>query len=131
MGNPTIVYCPYCGEEAKLVDSSVIYKQSYGMMWLCEQCDAYTGCHKSSKTFKPLGTLAKKELRDLRKDVHSSFDPLWKRGIMNRSEAYAWLANQMNLETKCCHVAMFDESKCRLAISIIEEFRSRKNKIIS
>ena len=37
------VYCPYCGKEAELIDSSVIYGRSYGMAYICFGCDAYVG----------------------------------------------------------------------------------------
>ncbi len=130
MGNPTVVYCPYCGDKANLVDSSVVYKQSYGMIWLCEPCDAYTGCHRSSTRFKPLGTLANKKLRELRKETHKVFDPIWRKRKMSRSEAYHWLARQMEIDPKKCHVAMFDEFKCKIAITIIKNF-NEENKIIS
>lgn len=115
------VFCPYCGNHALLVDSSRIYKQSYGMMWLCEPCDAYTGVHKSSPRFAPLGTLAKYELRELRKQVHAIFDPLWKKGKMTRNEAYAWLANRLGITKDVCHVAMFDEARCKQALLILKE----------
>jgi len=42
--------CPYCKGETKYVDSSLVYGRSYGMMYLCEPCDAYVGVHhKTSK----------------------------------------------------------------------------------
>ena len=114
------VYCPYCGNAAELVDSSVVYPQSYGMMWICMPCDAYTGVHRSSPTFKPLGTLAKKDLRKLRQQVHHMFDPLWKNGSRTRNEAYAWLAERMNLPKEKTHVAMFSESQCKMALKILD-----------
>jgi hypothetical protein len=115
-----IVYCPYCTKQAALVDSSIIYKSSYGFIWLCQNCDAYTGVHKSSRTFKPLGTLANKETRELRKKVHALFDPYWKGGKMTRDQAYVKLASMLNIDKKICHVAMFDEVRCRQAIHLLQ-----------
>jgi len=87
---------------------------------MCYKCDAYTGVHKSSPTFQPLGTLAKKELRALRSQVHALFDPLWKNKKMSRNEAYAWLSEQLNIPSQQTHVAMFDETRCRRAIQILK-----------
>lgn len=113
------VFCPYCGKAAELIDSSAVYQRSYGMIWMCKPCDAYTGVHASSPTFKPLGTLAKAPLRKMRSEVHKLFDPLWKKGKMSRNEAYSWLADQMNKTKETTHVAMFDEADCKKAISVL------------
>lgn len=116
MGNVAKVQCPYCGSDAALADSSEIYGSSYGHIWICRPCDAYTGVHKSSPTFKPLGTLAKKELRVLRKAVHGKLDPIWQKKRMTRSQVYSWLASVMELRDSEAHVAKFDEIKCRKAL---------------
>ncbi len=113
------VYCPYCGNAAELVDSSAVYQRSYGMIWMCKPCDAYTGVHSSSPTFKPLGTLAKKELRALRRKAHALFDPMWQSKKMTRSEAYSQLAKLMNLPKEKTHVAMFSEDQCKEAIRVL------------
>ena len=85
------VYCPYCGKEAELIDSSVIYGRSYGMAYICFDCDAYVGTHKGTE--KPLGRLANAELRKWKMRAHDAFDPIWKsrkmsvrkRGIFKQS----------------------------------------------
>lgn len=44
--------CPYCGAEAQLMDSEVIYGRSFGYAWVCSNfpsCDSYVGCHPSTK----------------------------------------------------------------------------------
>lgn len=69
--------CPYCKRTAVLVDSEIIYRRSYGMIWTCDNCDAYVGCHKG--TIKPLGTLANFALRWKRILTHQMFDALWKK----------------------------------------------------
>lgn len=69
-----------------------------------------------------------------RKDVglaknlaHSWFDCLWEEGWMQRHEAYAWLANEMEIPEEECHFWKFDVGMCEAAIAIIEpkliEFR--------
>lgn len=111
------VICPYCKQPCKLVDSQVIYGTSYGMMYLCELCDAYVGCHNNSKGHKPLGTPANSELREWRKKVHKHFDPLWKDGRMKRKDAYRDLAKFLNIKTKDCHIAMFGIETCKIALN--------------
>lgn len=119
MKKEVIVWCPYCGRKAKLVDSQEVYKQSYGMLWICKECDAHTGCHRSSKVHKPLGTLAKAPLRKLRQQAHAAFDPMWYKGGITRSKAYEWLGHQMNLPKERCHISMFNEEQCKKLIRLL------------
>lgn len=112
------VNCPYCSSEAKLIDSSEVYSKSYGFMWICWKCDARTGCHASSSTHKPLGTLAKPELRKLRQQAHDVFDPLWKNKTFSRNSAYKWLAGRMNITKEKCHISMMSEAQCKQVIEL-------------
>mgnify|MGYP001573516870 CR=1 FL=1 len=114
----TIPRCPYCGERAKLTDSAHVYGgRSYGLIWDCRPCDAYVGVHKGTSV--ALGRLANAELRRLKIKAHAAFDPLWKSGKMKRTDAYSLLAERMNIAKRNCHVGMFDEAQCRLAISVM------------
>lgn len=109
--------CPYCGAEAVWRDSSVVYGQDYGKVWICSNypaCDAYVGCHGGTKT--PLGRMANAELRAWKKKAHAAFDPLWQRGRMDRSEAYGWLAAELALPSAECHIGMFDIEMCERVI---------------
>lgn len=115
------VFCPYCGRQAELVDSKVIYGKSYGhKVYLCRNCMAYVGCHKG--TDKPLGRLANAELRRWKMEAHAAFDPLWKYGRFKgkRNAAYAWLAQKMGLPVEKTHIGMFDVAECQRAIQIIK-----------
>jgi hypothetical protein len=116
------VICPYCGRQAKFVDSKVIYGRSYGMIYLCKDCDAYVGVHKG--TDKPLGRLADKELRYWKMAAHDAFDPLWKSKSMKRNQAYKWLAGCMGLRPEETHIGMFDVSQCKKVIKICNDERS-------
>lgn len=123
--------CPYCHIEPICVNSQAIYGQGhdYGNMYLCQKCGAYVGCHNGTK--KPLGRLADRELRDLKKEVHNVFDPLWKTGEINdiwpkyipntsnRNKAYKWLSNKMNISEDKCHIGMFNKQQCKEAIKIV------------
>jgi len=53
------VTCPYCNNPAVYVDSVVIYRRSYGMIYWCRPCDAYVGVLKGTDI--PFGTLANAE----------------------------------------------------------------------
>lgn len=113
------VFCDYCGRRAEYVDSKVMYGKSYGMIYLCRNCMAYVGVHKG--TDKPLGRLANAELRYWKKAAHAVFDPLWQRGRFkgHRNAAYGWLAQKMCIPVEACHIGMFDVTRCRKAIQVI------------
>lgn len=116
--------CNYCGKEAKLVSSKDFYGKDYGSnVWSCRPCSAYVGTHGRSEA--PLGTLAKPYLRDLRKEAHSLFDPVWKNGKVSRRNAYKWLAKAMNVPPNKAHIGMFDEEQCKKLINIIKNIQKR------
>jgi hypothetical protein len=115
------VVCPYCQARAGfLLDSSPVYSgRDYGPLWICGPCGAYVGCHKGTTT--PLGTLANAALRDLRKQAHAALDPFWKDSDgLTRSQAYERLAGALRIPVSQCHVAMFDEDRCKAALGILE-----------
>lgn len=118
-------HCPYCGGKVLLMDSDIIYNgRSYGLVYICENygrtCSAFVGVHKGTKV--PLGTLADKNLRELRKQCHSHFDQLWKSGQMKRAEAYHWLHKVMNLSKRQAHIAKFDTKLCLLFLDKIKTY---------
>lgn len=110
------VICDYCGQTAQFVNSSEVYRVSYGMIYYCPACQAWVGVHKG--TDKPLGRLANARLRELKKSAHKAFDPLWKRGAMKRDQAYIWLAQQMAIPFDQAHIGLFDIAECQKAIKI-------------
>lgn len=116
-----VVTCQYCGSEAKLKDSAVIYGRSYGKVFICSnypKCDAYVGVHKADN--KPLGKLANAELRYWKKAAHASFDPIWKVGNMDRGEAYKWMQDAMGLEHLDAHIGEMSIEKCKTLIETIK-----------
>ena len=108
--------CPECGEKGRLVDSSVVYGRSYGMIWHCAPCGTYVGCHKG--TAEPLGTMAGEALRKRRQEAHSAFDPIWQDGRMGRNKAYGWLSSRLGVPVDDCHIGMFDEEQCEMVIRL-------------
>ena len=123
------VICPYCQKKAELTDSAEVYGgRSYGLIWLCRPCWAYVGVHKGTTT--PLGRLANAELREWKKRAHAHFDPLWKRKIERegclkskaRGSGYKWLANELGIAVKDCHIGMFDIDTCKRVIEVCSPF---------
>ena len=51
-----------------------------------------------------------------RKVAHSSFDMLWQKGYMSRTEAYAALAKHMHLSSKECHIKKMSAKQCEKVI---------------
>lgn len=116
------VVCQYCGNQANLVMGDKIYPHRKDLFtkkfYICESCQAWVGTHRDGT---PLGRLANKELRLLKKKAHDSFDPLWRYGAKNRQQAYRWLAKEMNLSREQCHIGMFNEEQCKKVIEICRE----------
>lgn len=118
-----VVTCPYCQQPAELVSGDRVYPHRTDLyvkrFWQCEPCDAYVGTHSNSAWHCPLGRLANGELRILKQRCHAVFDPLWKKGGISRVEAYKRLAERMNIPRAECHIGMFDEARCRLALEVL------------
>jgi len=112
--------CPYCGGKTSFVDSSIIYGKSYGMIYLCSPCQAYCGVHKGTNI--SLGRLANRELRELKKQAHEFFDKIWSLKIMERSEAYQWLAGRLEIPKELMHIGMMNEKQCEDIIYFSKQF---------
>lgn len=110
------VYCPYCGAEAKLRPSSVVYKErtlNDGYLYICDRypkCDSYVSAHQKSKL--PMGTLANGNLRHKRIEAHKVFEQMWRSGIMTKWQAYKWMQGKFALSEKQAHIGMFSEYMC-------------------
>jgi len=113
-----MITCPYCKKPAKWVENRLIYGRNYGksyMCYLCEPCDAYVGCHNNTK--EPLGTMANKSLRGLRKKAHAAIDPFWKNGLMSRRSVYNKLSEFYGIDV---HIGEADEKLCESLIKHAE-----------
>lgn len=114
------VTCPYCDRAAMLVPGREIYPHRADLhhreFWSCPPCGAYVGCHEN--TANPLGRLANAELRVAKVQAHAAFDPLWRDGQMKRKAAYRWLAQQLGIEFKACHIGWFDVEQCRRVVEV-------------
>lgn len=119
-----LVVCPYCGENAVLVDSKQVYLsgKDYGKLWICWPCKAWVGTHRNSPQHKPKGRLANVELRMFKIKAHAAFDPRWRyrKAHGTRNEAYKWLAEQLGIPVKECHIGWFDVADCKRVIEVCQ-----------
>jgi hypothetical protein len=92
--------------------------------WYCAKCGGYCGAHRH--TLKPLGTPAGVATRRARSDAHAAFDPLWQKrqrlsGLSRhhaRGKGYKWLAAQLGIDAKACHIAEMDAATARRVVEI-------------
>jgi hypothetical protein len=135
IGERKVVICPYCDQPAWLVPGIVIYPRrpdlAHKQFWRCKPCDAWVGCHPGTE--RPLGRLANAELRAAKQAAHAAFDPMWKAKMRRdgcskgraRGAGYKWLAEQLGIEKKRCHIGMFDVDHCRRVVQICETAMKR------
>lgn len=119
--------CIECGRVAKMVGGDVVYPHrpdlSGKWFWRCE-CGAYCGVHMG--TLKALGSPAGPETRKARSEAHAVFDPMWQKrqclsGLSKhhaRGKGYKWLAAQLGIEPKDCHIGMMDAATARRVVEI-------------
>lgn len=92
--------------------------------WRCSACGAYVGVHRY--TLKALGTPAGPETRAARARAHAAFDPLWRKrmrlsGLKQnkaRSKGYVWLAEQLGIDAKDCHIGMLTAEQADAVVRI-------------
>lgn len=112
--------CDNCRSlQVELITNDKIYGRQYGkwpFVYRCNSCNATVGCHPN--TYIPLGLMADKATRLLRKDAHTAFDPLWRSGLMSRSRAYQWLAEQLQIDVGACHISWLSKRQLKYTIEI-------------
>lgn len=119
--------CDYCHQPAPLVTGREVYPHRPDLFekkfYQCAPCKAHVGCHPSKADggmgdgTVPLGRLANAELRQAKSAAHAAFDPIWRTGPLKRREAYGWLANELGIPFKDCHIGMFDPDQCRAVVA--------------
>ena len=120
--------CRYCGGIIRLVPASTIYGASaerLGMtdekVYQCQNCNARVGCHHG--TTRPLGNVANEVLRLKRMETHRVFDAFWRSRAMSRTQAYQWLAQQMELPESEAHIGGFEMEQCQRLIQLCRRDR--------
>ena len=119
--------CRYCGGVIRLVPAESIYGASAGRLGLsgesvyqCQNCNARVGCHRG--TTRPLGNVANEVLRLKRMETHNVFDAFWKAHGMSRTQAYKWLAKELNLPEKNAHIGGFEMDECQQVIDLCQTY---------
>ena len=86
--------------------------------WYCDQGHpaAWVGIHPGTR--RSLGELADQITRYWRGRAHADFDPIWQSKKLTRTEAYAILAELMQLSKSECHIGCFDYRKCKQVIEL-------------
>ena len=132
MVRSTIIYCVECGHNvvAELVSGKEIYgndKFKDIPFWRCPTCGNWVGSHYKSthNPDAPLGCIPTKEIRAIRRKIHSMIDPLWKSGSKKnqhkkRTEIYSYLSKEL-LTTY--HTGMVDSVE--YGEKVIEVLRKR------
>jgi len=105
----TVLECPECGAEMRLIDSR------NGMFYSCvnfPDCKTTHGCHKDGS---PLGIPGNKETRLARIEAHRWFDALWKTKKLTRGKSYRMLQDFMHMDRDACHIGRFTKVECEKA----------------
>ena len=88
------------------------------MCYYCGRCGSYVGCHNNTK--RPLGTMAKKNLRRKRINAHNAIDIVWKTGKMTRTDVYKLLKNYFEKEI---HIGESNIKECEKIINFAEKLK--------
>ncbi|MAN12439.1 MAG: hypothetical protein CMN63_08570 [Sphingobium sp.] len=126
--------CHECGGPSEIAQAEAIYPNRPDLWqrqdgtkpwyWLCSKCWAYAGVHP--RTLQPLGSPAGPDTRAARSAAHAAFDPLWRRRMrisnltqnVARGRGYKWLAAQLGIDRKDCHIGMMDAATARRVVQI-------------
>ena len=122
--NPSGMRCPYCGKPLILRSADGIYHENprNTMLYVCKdypQCDTYVRTHPGTSV--PVGTPANRELRALRNEAHRYFDQLYRSGMMNKQDAYLWLADFLQVPLSQAHIGYLGEYYCKQVIAASQE----------
>jgi len=111
--------CPYCGKSVVFRSADGIYHDNSNgtMLYVCSgypECDAYVRAHSGTKI--PVGKMADRRLRALRKTAHDYFNQLYLSGYMTKRDAYRWLADLISAPLSEAHIGYLGEYYCELVI---------------
>ncbi len=106
--------CPYCKSLTINDSETAIYGREYkgrGVIRCIKfpKCDSYVGLHQDGR---PLGRLADKKLRELKRKAHHYFDKIWKENLVKRDTAYKSLSEDLGIPPEYTHIGMFSEKTC-------------------
>ena len=110
--------CPFCKDK-------VTYKRDklLNYVYICTNCHASIGVYKNTKN--PYGTLADKELKNLRKEARKSIDTIWQKGYLERNTAYKKL--QKTLQIPDLYISILNKETCKCIISESQKLLRKYN----
>lgn len=112
--------CPYCGELTEFLTSEQFYGKDYGCnIYLCRPCDAYITTHGMSKEQK--GTIANRELRELRKEIVSHITAIMKTGKIMKHNLSEKLADHLDMKQFLSNSLSIEQ--CISAIEFLKNFK--------
>ena len=107
------VICPYCNKAPPWIENKEIFGKNIGvsyMCYYCRPCDPYVGCYANTR--KPNGTMANRELRNLRKKAHHYVNRLWQ-SLDQRKRVYMDMAVHFGNNV---HIGASSEDVCKRVI---------------
>jgi len=121
--------CNICSGKVVYISNAKIYGKQFGSgyCYLCTDCKAYVGTHEP-RPHEAYGILADEEMRELKKQCHSIFDPFWSNEEKSRyrrnkrHKLYKKLAQDMEIPEEECHFGYFDKDKLKKAMVIIRKW---------
>ena len=128
---PNRMRCPYCGAPVIYRSAEGIYKENHldAMLYVCSKypkCDAYVRVHARTKI--PVGSLANKELRNLRRIAHQYFDQLYLTRLMTKEAAYEWLSDLLCTPPSEAHIGYLGEYYCKEVIAESKKLLEQRRK---
>ena len=129
--NYSTLRCPYCGSSVIYRSADGIYKDNSknSMLYVCSkypECDAYVRTHPNTNV--PMGTLANRRLRELRKEAHKYFNRIYEEGYMTKQDAYRWLSFAISAPMSHTHIGNLGEYYCEVVIKESKRILANKEK---
>ena len=119
------IRCGECNAPMVLRSSKkgkTLFERNHDLFYGCSRFPLCTGTHGCHADGKPLGIPGNQETKLARNRAHAAFDRLWKEGGLSRSAAYVWLAGQLGISKKDCHIGEFDQEQCDRVVAVCSEY---------
>lgn len=111
------IHCCECQKKvmAYLTNGAMIYPHRPDLkhlpFWQCPRCLNFVGCHhKTDRPTQPLGVIPTPEIREARKRVHATLDPLWQSGRFKRGHLYKLLSNRIGRRYHTADIRSVEEA---------------------
>lgn len=111
--------CDFCDSPVNLRENKEVYGKNFGQwpwIYLCsnDNCKAFISCIKG--TYKPVGTLANHELRELRKQISLWLRQLVEEGPFTEIGAKDWCAAWIGVKLDEFKIAKLSVKQCQTII---------------